>query len=324
MPKPANSAVGNVHAVMRGMDGELYHAIGVLGARADSWSAFGDVTATSAGDPGAVRDVAAAVVNGELHVVVMTDPGGLMHTIRHAHGGWSPFRDVKTTNAGHLYGVWAVSMAAIGNELHLVVVTIDPFGLHHTIRYPDGGWSRFDNVRNAVASTPKLPTDVAVASAGRELHVLVTEPTNFGLWHAIRRADAAGTWTEFGDVQAASQNYPQREPLRVGCAVADGRLYVVALTDLSPIYTSRDPVDGSWEKARGLAAIVPVPGSFFDISATGSGERLHLAGPASDWRLWFAHRYKPISGTEPWRGFYAVQPYPGNFVGVSRVSLAVE
>ena len=83
----ASTSVGGVWHTIRHADG--------------SWvPSFGDVKGQEANDPGYFAAVGCAGVGDELHVVGLTDVGGMWHTIRHADGSWQPsFGDVKAQEA---------------------------------------------------------------------------------------------------------------------------------------------------------------------------------------------------------------------------------
>ena len=63
--------------------------------RSGRWQTFGDVKQQT-GDVGPVARAAAGVVQGDLHVAVVTIDGGLYHTIRAGNGSWQPFGDVQS------------------------------------------------------------------------------------------------------------------------------------------------------------------------------------------------------------------------------------
>jgi hypothetical protein len=85
---------GELHVAALTNDGKLWHTIRQDGL---SWqSFFGDVKSVESNDPGYLTWVGCAGVNGELHLVNLTDDGDMWHTIRHPDGSWQPaFGDVK-------------------------------------------------------------------------------------------------------------------------------------------------------------------------------------------------------------------------------------
>jgi hypothetical protein len=94
-------------------DGKMWHTI----RRADgSWqSFFGDVKGVESNDPGYFSAVSCAGVGGQLHVVGLTDDGGMWHTIRHADGSWQPaFRDVKDVESNDPGHFSAIGCAGVG------------------------------------------------------------------------------------------------------------------------------------------------------------------------------------------------------------------
>lgn len=81
----------DLHAVVLGDHGEVYHSILHPSGR---WDLFGYVGAV-AGEVGTVTTLAAAATQGTLQVAVATSTGGLYHTIRFASGTWQRYADIK-------------------------------------------------------------------------------------------------------------------------------------------------------------------------------------------------------------------------------------
>jgi len=82
---------GELHAVVLGSDGNLYHSIR---HRDGAWDRFDDV-APETGDPGTPDHVSVTASRGALHLAISTREGGLFHTIRHPDRTWQPFGDVR-------------------------------------------------------------------------------------------------------------------------------------------------------------------------------------------------------------------------------------
>jgi hypothetical protein len=143
--------------------GGMWHTI----RHADgSWVAsFGDVKAQEANDPGYFAAVGCAGVGDELHVVGLTDVGGMWHTIRHADGSWvASFGDVKGQEANDPGYFAAVGCAGVGDELHVVGLT-HVGGMWHTIRHADGSWvPSFGDVKAQEANDPGHFSMVACAA----------------------------------------------------------------------------------------------------------------------------------------------------------------
>jgi hypothetical protein len=81
-----------------------------------SWQPFfGDVKGVESNDPGHFSAVSCAAVGGQLHVVGLTDVGGMWHTIRHADGSWQPsFGDVKGVESNDPGHFSAIGCAGVG------------------------------------------------------------------------------------------------------------------------------------------------------------------------------------------------------------------
>ena len=110
----AATVAGELHVVISAdvSTGAVYHTI----RHADgTWTPFGDVK-TQSGNPGGIRDVAAASVNNELHVLAATGAlapqGQVFHTVRHADGSWSPFGNVEE-QAGDIGQAYTVAAAGV-------------------------------------------------------------------------------------------------------------------------------------------------------------------------------------------------------------------
>jgi hypothetical protein len=150
-----------LHVVAVTNDGKLWHTI----RRADgSWQPFfGDVKSVESNDPGHFCAVGCAGVGGDLHVVVLTDIGGMWHTIRHS-SSWQPFfgdvKSVESNDPGHFS---AVSCGNVDGELHVAAVT-NVGGMWHTIRHPDGSWQpSFGDVKSVEKNDPGYFTLVGCA-----------------------------------------------------------------------------------------------------------------------------------------------------------------
>jgi hypothetical protein len=201
-------------------DGGMWHTI----RRADgSWQPFfGDVKAVESNNPGHFSSVGCAAVGGttsggsELHVVGLTDDGGMWHTIRRADGSWQPsFGDVKAVESNDPGHFTAVGCTGVGGQLHVVGLT-DDGGMWHTIRRADGSWQpSFGDVKAVESNDPGHFSAVGCADVNGELQ-LVGLTDDGGMWHTIRRAD--GSWQpSFGDVKAVESNDPGHFSA-VGCA----------------------------------------------------------------------------------------------------------
>ncbi|HKS52032.1 MAG TPA: PASTA domain-containing protein [Pseudonocardiaceae bacterium] len=151
-----------LHALAVSDSGSLWHTIR---HHDGSWQpSFGDVKAVHSNDPGYIAAASGAGVDDDLHVLAVTDVGGLWHTIRHRDGSWQPFfGDVKAVHPDDPGHVMAVDCADVSGDLHVVVET-DNGLVWHTIRHPDGSWQPFfGNVKAVESNDPGFVTVVACA-----------------------------------------------------------------------------------------------------------------------------------------------------------------
>jgi tyrosinase-like protein len=190
--------------------GGMWHTI----RHVDSWQpSFGDVKGVESNDPGHFSAVACAAVGGstsggdELHLIALTDAGGMWHTIRRADGSWQPsFGDVKGVESNDPGFFSAVGCAGIGGDLHVVALT-DAGGMWHTIRRADGTWQpSFGDVKGVESNDPGHFSAVACGAVNGDLQVVALTDAG-GMWHTIRHPD--GSWQpSFGDVKGVESNDP--------------------------------------------------------------------------------------------------------------------
>jgi hypothetical protein len=114
-----------------GLNGTIWHA----NRHSDgSWTPLGNVN-NVVGHPGSFRQVALAMVQGELHLTGC-DGSTIWHTIRHADGTWIPFGNVNRVVGNPGPGF---RMAALAGPSELQFVGVDSQGTSwHTIRHSDG------------------------------------------------------------------------------------------------------------------------------------------------------------------------------------------
>jgi hypothetical protein len=180
--------------------GLLYHAVryGATGA----WAGFNLVTAST---PGNVTTVAAAGVNGDLHVLItLTTGGGLYHAIRQSsNGAWIGFNNVATAASVPGPTVTAVSAAAVGADLQVVIKT-NLEVLYHAIRFSStGAWNGFNNL-SGPARVPGAVTfpSFSVADVNGDLQLMVA--TNTGqLYHGLR-SSSNGAWNGLNDMSCCA------------------------------------------------------------------------------------------------------------------------
>ena len=94
-----------------------------------------------------------ATSDGNLHIVGVTNDGGMWHEIRQPDGQWLRFGDIKQT-AKHNPGRFiAADCTFIDGNLHIVGVT-DDGGMWHEIRQADGQWLRFGDINANAGNDP--------------------------------------------------------------------------------------------------------------------------------------------------------------------------
>ncbi|MEV6954229.1 trypsin-like serine protease [Streptomyces sp. NPDC051183] len=185
-----------------------------------TWTGFADVQ-TKASNLNGIRSAAAAGINGDTHVLAISNSGGLFHTVRKADGTWGAFGDVFAV-ANSLGSLTQVSAVSIGNDLHVVAVADGK--IFHTKRDAAGHWSTFGNLAG-VAGPIGTVTHAATASVGGQLQVIAVSGGK--AFHTIR--NTAGQWSIWGNVaQAAGITGPITAVTMAGIA---GDAHIVIATD---------------------------------------------------------------------------------------------
>ncbi|MEU4352032.1 trypsin-like serine protease [Streptomyces sp. NPDC023838] len=202
-----------------------------------SWTGFADVQ-TRAGGIGGVRTAAAAGINGDTHILAISNDGRLFHTIRKTDGTWAAFGDVGTS-AGVLGNLTQVSAVSIGTDLHVLAIANGK--LFHTVRNATGHWTHFGDVAEATGPIGSV-TQAATASVGGQLQVIAVSGGK--AFHTLR--NTAGQWTAWGNVaQAAGATGPITS---VGMAGIGGDAHVVIATDNGTRqYHAIRKADASWD-----------------------------------------------------------------------------
>jgi hypothetical protein len=161
-------------------------------------------------------------------------------------------------------------------ELHVVAIATGNV-LPHAIRFPDGGWTQWGNIKGQ-AGDPGEVQQIATALVGGDLHVVVTASAGSGgdpikLYHAIRFA--AGNWSSFVDVGTLT-GIPNNI-FKVAAASVAGRLNVVAYTisngDFGLFHGVRFS-DGSWSAFGDIEPEAGTVGELQDITAASSNDEL--------------------------------------------------
>src|SRR3989475_643347 len=171
MPNEVNGvaiagANGELHVLVtniRGTEANLYHALRTADGR---WKGFNNVSGP-ASVPASMNPymaVAAAIVNGDLHVLLLTSGPNLYHAIRFAStGAWKGFNPVSSA-ARVPSGVTFPSIAAasVNGDLQVLVNTNTGL-LYHALRSSaTGAWNGFNDV-SCCASVPSAITAVSIA-----------------------------------------------------------------------------------------------------------------------------------------------------------------
>ncbi|MEU8777156.1 S1 family peptidase [Streptomyces sp. NPDC048606] len=159
------------------------------------WTKFVDVQ-SKASDIGGIRTSASAGINGDTHVLAISNDARLFHTIRKADGSWVGFGNVGEA-AGVLGNLTQVSAVSIGHDLHVVAVADGK--VFHSVRSQAGHWTKFTDVATVASPLGKV-TAAATASAGGQLQI--TAISGGKAYHTLRTT--AGHWTGFGDVSQAA------------------------------------------------------------------------------------------------------------------------
>ena len=280
------------------MAGKLWHTI--RHTDAFNWDSFGDVTDTQAGDPGFASSISTAELNGELHLVALTNKP--WHTIRFANA-WQPFGDVLgATNSPNLQ-LHSIASAGVAGDLHLVGaawanIEASESRLWHTIRHTQAfNWDSFGDVNATEAGNPSDLSrygNISATAVGGELHV-VAVGSNGRLWHTIRFANS---WQPFGDVVAAVGNNPG-DFIDVACAAVGDDLHVVGLTkDGGLWHTIRYTQELRWDPFGDIGGTqAGRPGNFWNVSCSGVGTELHVVGIVAGVGIW--HTIRSPDGWQP-------------------------
>ncbi|MFJ6053460.1 trypsin-like serine protease [Streptomyces sp. NPDC092307] len=270
--------------------GSLYQGIRLPDG---SWTGFTDVQG-KVDNLGGIRGSAAAGINGDTHVLAISNSGGLFHTIRKADGTWGRFGDVFAA-ANALGKLTQVSAVSIGYDLHVVAVADGK--AFHTVRDATGNWTRFRDISgNSLGNV----TAAATASVRGELQVgLVSGGKPY---HSIRQAN--GNWMSWGNVaQAAGATGPVTAVAMAGAA--DGTHFTVATDNGAHQYHSLRKPDGTWTPfgdlkpylgnvtAKALSAAA-VNGELQVAVTTDDGKVVHITRHTD--RTWGAAETVPLQG----------------------------
>ena len=222
------------------LDGEI-HMAAIAGGKifytdnqSGTWSRFRDITPSRTGAGSTPLVLASACVANETHLVLGSESGTLMHSIRHANGKWDPFRNM----AQFPQPVTSISSAAVEGELHVAAVHGDT--VYHRIRHSDH-WDRFVDIKTKTGD-PGILREVACTEHRNELHLFAWNGAD-QLFYAVRSADT-GDWIDFQDLLEGlgRPGYINK----VGCAEVASELHIIVQTKIAENYHSVLTLDGIW------------------------------------------------------------------------------
>lgn len=186
-PHVIATALGQLHMIAS--DGTaLHHSV----QQADgTWTAWQPVPVD-----GASTEFAAAGEYGDLRAVfVAPDGASLVYAVHHSDDTWSPPQQVALTTGSGAITATRVSVAEVGDDLHVVVLG-NHGDVYHSILHPSGRWDGFGYI-GTVAGEVGTVTAIAAAASQGALQVAVANSAG-GLYHTIRFAN--GSWQHFADV----------------------------------------------------------------------------------------------------------------------------
>ena len=275
MPNQVNGvaiagANGELHVLVtniRGTEANLYHAVRTADGR---WKGFNNVSGP-ASVPASMNPymaVAAAIVNGDLHVLLLTSGPNLYHAIRFAStGAWAGFNQVTAGIPGNIASVAA---ANVGGNLHVLIAMATGGGLYHAIRYSsNGAWNGFNNVAGPATVPGPSVTAVAAATVGQDLQVLIKTNTDV-LYHAIRLS-ADGAWKGFNDVSSAARVPSGVTFPSIAAAGVNGDLQVLVSTNTGTLYHAlRSSANGAWNGFNDVSCCATVASAITVVSIAGT------------------------------------------------------
>ena len=277
MPNQVNSVAiagnnGELHVLVtntRGTEANLYHALRSADGR---WNGFNNVSGPASVPASTSYSVAAAIVNGDLHVMLLTAGvvPALYHAIRFAStGAWSGFNQVSASIPGNIL---TAAAASVNGDLHVLIARGPGGGLYHAIRYSsNGAWNGFNNVAGpaTVPGGNVSVTGVAAATVGQDLQVLIKTSTG-ALYHAIRYS-ADGAWNGFNDMSSAVRlpngvTFPS-----ISAAGVNGDLQVIVTTSAGRVYHGlRSSADGAWNGLNDVSCCAMVPPAVLAVAVAGT------------------------------------------------------
>ena len=261
----ATFASGDLNTLAIDPAGRLWHAVRYA-AGTGSWSAWGDVRGTIAGegdpDIGPVTTAACTTTPAGELVVLATDANDTPWlTVRNADGSWQPWTSLAAGVGGGsqpaVGPVLEVSLGCDGQGTVQALATSAGARLFHGLATLSAGvwtgWTGWADVRAFIVAEghpdvgPLRTVAGSVDPSTGTLDVVVTDAQDVA-WHALRTGTA---WTAFGNIDAviAGEGNPALGPVsQVACGASSiGDLSLVGLDEGgSPWLTTRSASTGAW------------------------------------------------------------------------------
>ncbi|WP_432123735.1 trypsin-like serine protease [Streptomyces sp. C10-9-1] len=210
-----------------------------------SWTGFEDIQTQGAGNIGGIRSSAVVGMNGDTHVLAVSNNGGLFHTTRKQDGTWGTWGDVFSV-ANSLGSLTSVTATNNGWDLHVVAVADGK--AFHTIRNASGHWTPFRDITSG-----KVGNVTAAATAVVRGELQVTTVSGGKAYHTIRQA--SGNWLAWGDVaDAAGPTGPITAISTVGSG--DQTHVVIATDNGARQYHAIRNFSGHWEPLAEIKGIL--------------------------------------------------------------------
>ncbi|MFE2528421.1 S1 family peptidase [Streptomyces sp. NPDC059382] len=250
-----------------------------------SWTGFQDVQ-SKASSLGGIRASAAAGMNGDTHVVAMSNNARLFHTVRKQDGTWTPFGDVFSV-AGELGNLTGVTTANIGWDLHVIAVA-DGKALH-AVRKQDGNWTRFRDVSGGRTNI----TAAAIAGVRGELEAVIV--SNGKPFHTVRKAN--DTWGTWGDI--TSQAGAVGPVTSISAATGnDDAHFVIATDNGTRQYHTIRSANGQWAPFGDLKSVLGTV-TAKSVTATHVNGEVQLAVTTNDNKLLHTIRHTDRTWDNP-------------------------
>ena len=220
--------------------GSIFHAIRNPDG---SWKPFKNIAKESGEGWLGANQVAAAVVNREIHLCGVSREGRLIHAV-FANGVWTPPADVIEQARGPVSTFLHVACTAHEGELFVAGAPLGFPAILYTTRHADGTWDLMTALIELQPSPTGQMLRVACASVLQDIHVVSAEVD--GRLRHITRDHNTNTWSDFVDVKGITGN-PGRVA-GVAAASCANELHVVLTTSASNNWRhSIRRANGSWQ-----------------------------------------------------------------------------